>query len=97
MAAITVELPEEDLLFLNQWVAQHGVTVDEWCAHAVSNLRRSLPDSQDGRAGSGEDPAIEAAWDLEIRARIAAYDAGRIRSIPATEVFEALKTDVSAA
>ena len=30
---------------------------------------------------------IDAAWDTEIRERIARYDAGTVRSIPATEVF----------
>lgn len=35
-------------------------------------------------------PEIEAAWDNEIRDRIARYDAGGARSIPATEVFSKL-------
>lgn len=30
---------------------------------------------------------IDEAWDSEIRERIARYDAGGIRSIPAAEVF----------
>lgn len=30
---------------------------------------------------------IDAAWDTEIRERIARYDAGGVRSIPAAEVF----------
>ena len=30
---------------------------------------------------------IDAAWDAEIRERIARYDAGGVRSIPAAEVF----------
>ncbi len=29
----------------------------------------------------------DAAWDKEIRARIAQYDAGELQSIPAAEVF----------
>ncbi len=32
----------------------------------------------------------EAAWDKEIRERIARYDAGEVRSIPAVEVFAEL-------
>jgi putative addiction module component (TIGR02574 family) len=32
-------------------------------------------------------PEIEAAWDDAIRERIARYDAGEVRSIPAAEVF----------
>jgi putative addiction module component (TIGR02574 family) len=30
---------------------------------------------------------VEAAWDAEIRERIARYDAGGVQSIPAAEVF----------
>jgi putative addiction module component (TIGR02574 family) len=30
---------------------------------------------------------IEAVWEAEIRKRIARYDTGAVRSIPATEVF----------
>jgi putative addiction module component (TIGR02574 family) len=30
---------------------------------------------------------IDAAWDTEIRKRIAQYDAGGVRSIPAAEIF----------
>ncbi len=94
MAAITIELPEEDLLYLNQWVVRRGVTVEEWCAGLVSDLRRSSLVSQED---SAEDPGIEAAWDREIRERIAAYDAGQVRSIPAAEVFRSLTPDASAA
>jgi putative addiction module component (TIGR02574 family) len=32
----------------------------------------------------------DEAWDREIRDRIAGYDAGGVRSIPATEVFAEL-------
>lgn len=32
----------------------------------------------------------DAAWDLEIRERIARYDAGGVRSVPASEVFAEL-------
>lgn len=34
-----------------------------------------------------ESTEIDAAWDREIRERIARYDAGGVRSIPASEVF----------
>ena len=30
---------------------------------------------------------VESAWDTEIRERIARYDAGEIKSVPAVEVF----------
>ena len=32
-------------------------------------------------------PGLEAEWNLEIRARIARYDRGETRGIPASEVF----------
>ena len=32
-------------------------------------------------------PENDVAWDKEIRERIARYDAGGVRSIPASEVF----------
>lgn len=32
----------------------------------------------------------EVAWDLEIRDRIARYDAGGVKSVPASEVFAEL-------
>ena len=32
-------------------------------------------------------PEIDAAWDAEIRERMARYDAGGVRTIPAAEVF----------
>lgn len=31
--------------------------------------------------------AAESAWDAEIRERMARYDAGEIKSVPAAEVF----------
>ncbi len=34
-----------------------------------------------------ESSETDAAWDKEIRERIARYDAGEVRSIPAVEVF----------
>jgi putative addiction module component (TIGR02574 family) len=37
-----------------------------------------------------ESAEVDAAWDLEIRKRIARYDAGESKSIPASEVFEEL-------
>jgi putative addiction module component (TIGR02574 family) len=35
-------------------------------------------------------PELEGVWDKEIRARIARYDAGETRGIPASEVFTEL-------
>ena len=37
-----------------------------------------------------ESSETDAAWDKEIRERIARYDAGEVRSIPAVEVFAEL-------
>jgi putative addiction module component (TIGR02574 family) len=35
-------------------------------------------------------PDLEAMWDTEIRSRIARYDGGQTRGIPASEVFAEL-------
>ena len=35
-------------------------------------------------------PEIDAAWDAEIRARLAAYDAGRVKALPWERVREAM-------
>jgi putative addiction module component (TIGR02574 family) len=32
-------------------------------------------------------PSVEAAWDAEIRARVAAFERGEVELIPAEEVF----------
>lgn len=32
-------------------------------------------------------PSVEAAWDAEIRARVAAHERGELKLIPAEEVF----------
>lgn len=36
---------------------------------------------------ANESSEVEAAWDTEIRQRIARFDAGEVRGIPAAEVF----------
>lgn len=60
----------------------------------VSEAMRLPPDQRltlAHRILSSVEPAvsseIDAAWDTEIRNRIARYDAGEVRSIPAAEVF----------
>jgi putative addiction module component (TIGR02574 family) len=35
-------------------------------------------------------PELQALWDTEIRARIARYDSGETRGMPASEVFAEL-------
>ncbi len=35
-------------------------------------------------------PELDSIWDVEIRARIARYDAGQVQSIPASDVFAEL-------
>jgi len=35
------------------------------------------------------EPGAEAAWEAEIASRIARFDAGQTRAIPAAEVFDA--------
>jgi putative addiction module component (TIGR02574 family) len=37
------------------------------------------------------DPEVQAAWDAEIASRIAKYERGEARLIPAVEVFEAAR------
>jgi len=37
------------------------------------------------------DPEIQAAWDTEIASRIAKYERGEAKLIPAAEVFEAAR------
>jgi putative addiction module component (TIGR02574 family) len=37
------------------------------------------------------DPEVQAAWDAEIASRIAKYERGEARLIPAAEVFEAAR------
>ena len=40
-------------------------------------------------------PEVEAAWDHEIRRRIAAYDCGQMVSIPAGQVFDEVERQLS--
>jgi putative addiction module component (TIGR02574 family) len=37
------------------------------------------------------DPDVQAAWETEISSRIAKYERGEAKLIPATEVFEAAR------
>ena len=37
------------------------------------------------------EPEVEAAWEAEIASRLAKYERGEARLIPATEVFEAAR------
>ena len=37
------------------------------------------------------DPEVEAAWETEISSRIAKYERGESKLIPASEVFEAAR------
>jgi putative addiction module component (TIGR02574 family) len=44
----------------------------------------------DGLLESLNEPAaqeLDAAWEAEIERRLAAYDSGEVRAIPASEVF----------
>ena len=38
----------------------------------------------------GPEPGAEAAWDAEIAQRIARFDSGEAKSVPAAEVFDRL-------
>ena len=37
------------------------------------------------------DPEVQAAWDTEIASRVAKYERGEAKLIPAAEVFEAAR------
>lgn len=50
-------------------------------------LAKSLIESVDG----AEDGSSEAAWDSEIRARLARFKSGETSSIPAADVFRRLR------
>lgn len=43
------------------------------------------------RPSSEFDPAVEEAWSVEIRRRIADFDSGRVPGVPAAEVFSRLR------
>ena len=50
-------------------------------------LARTLIESVEG----SEDPSSEAAWDVEIRARLERFQCGEAPSIPAADVFRRLR------
>ena len=56
-----------------------GLAVEE-CAQLAQELLESV--EQEG------DPEIQAAWKTEIASRIAKYERGEAKLIPAAEVFE---------
>lgn len=61
--------------------------------HALEAAALLLPPGQRAKlverliTSLDRDPEVEAAWDEEIKRRIAELDAGRIESSPAEEVF----------
>ncbi len=62
--------------------------------HALEAAALLLPPEERARlaerliASLDRDPEVAAAWDEEIRRRIAELDAGRLESIPAEEVLK---------
>ena len=52
-----------------------------------AQLAQELLESVDQEA----DPEVQAAWDTEIASRIAKYERGEAKLIPAAEVFEAAR------
>jgi putative addiction module component (TIGR02574 family) len=52
-----------------------------------AQLAQELMESVDQES----DPEIEAAWETEIASRIARYERGDAKLIPASEVFEAAR------
>lgn len=51
------------------------------------SLARTLIESVEGT----QDASFEAAWDVEIRARLTRFQAGETTSIPAADVFRRLR------
>ena len=49
-----------------------------------AQLAQELMESVDQEA----DPATQAAWEIEIAGRIAAYERGEAKLVPAEDVFE---------
>ena len=52
-----------------------------------AQLAQQLMESVDQES----DPEVEAAWETEIASRIARYERGEAKLIPASEVFEAAR------
>ena len=52
-----------------------------------AQLAQELMESVDQES----DPEVEAAWETEIASRIAKYERGEAKWIPASEVFEAAR------
>lgn len=52
-----------------------------------AQLAQELMESVDQES----DPEIEAAWETEIASRVAKYERGEAKLIPASEVFEAAR------
>ena len=52
-----------------------------------AQLAQVLLESVDQEA----EPQVQAAWETEIASRLAKYERGEARLIPATEVFEAAR------
>ena len=52
-----------------------------------AQLAQELMESVDQES----DPEVEAAWETEIASRIARYERGETKLIPASEVFEAAR------
>ena len=52
-----------------------------------AQLAQVLLESVDQEA----EPEVQAAWEAEIASRLAKYERGEARLIPATEVFEAAR------
>ena len=52
-----------------------------------AQLAQQLMESVDQES----DPEVEAAWETEIASRIARYERGEAKLVPASEVFEAAR------
>ncbi|MEJ2542158.1 MAG: addiction module protein [Gemmatimonadota bacterium] len=70
--------------------------------HALEAAALLLPPGERAKlaerliASLDRDPEVQAAWDEEIRKRVADFDAGRLESVPAEEVLAEARSRVGA-
>lgn len=63
MSTITIPLPDEDFQFMSDWARQQGITVADFLAKEVRNLRKHLqtPLHSDLKSATGVlNPELEA-------------------------------------
>lgn len=86
------DLKREDVLavlsYAAETIADDLVRAERERADLISELLRSLDDAED-------QDAVDAAWDEEIARRVEDFKAGRIRTVPWSEVRAGLEAIVN--